>query len=88
VKNFSQRPQWNWNSRTTSSVFQPPSGRSITLRSWQTCRSPVAPPQCGHNSAIRVGVTVKRRSLRAILWRACGMTNFTHFRLRVLHAFG
>lgn len=27
------------------------------------------------------------RGLRAILWRACGMTNFTHFRLRVLHAF-
>ena len=28
------------------------------------------------------------RGLRAILWRACGMTNFTHFRLRVLHEFG
>ena len=28
------------------------------------------------------------RGLRAILWRACGMTNFGHFRLRVLHAFG
>lgn len=28
------------------------------------------------------------RGLRAILWRACGMTKFTHFRLRVLHAFG
>jgi transposase len=28
------------------------------------------------------------RGLRAILWRACGMTNFAHFRLRVLHAFG
>jgi transposase len=28
------------------------------------------------------------RRLRAILWRACGMTNFDHFRLRVLHAFG
>lgn len=28
------------------------------------------------------------RGLRAILWRACGMSNFTHFRLRVLHAFG
>lgn len=28
------------------------------------------------------------RGLRAILWRACGMTNFSHFRLRVLHAFG
>lgn len=28
------------------------------------------------------------RGLRAILWRACGMTHFTHFRLRVLHAFG
>jgi transposase len=28
------------------------------------------------------------RGLRAILWRACGMTNFNHFRLRVLHAFG
>jgi len=28
------------------------------------------------------------RSLRAILWRACGMSNFSHFRLRVLHAFG
>lgn len=28
------------------------------------------------------------RSLRAILWRACGMRNFSHFRLRVLHAFG
>lgn len=28
------------------------------------------------------------RGLRAILWRACGMTNFQHFRLRVLHAFG
>ena len=26
--------------------------------------------------------------LRAILWRAYGMTNFSHFRLRVLHAFG
>jgi transposase len=28
------------------------------------------------------------RGLRAILWRACGMTNFHHFRLRVLHLFG
>ncbi len=28
------------------------------------------------------------RGLRAILWRACGMTNFGHFRLRVLHLFG
>jgi transposase len=28
------------------------------------------------------------RGLRAILWRACGMTNFSHFRLRVLYAFG
>jgi transposase len=28
------------------------------------------------------------RGLRAILWRACGMRNFSHFRLRVLHAFG
>ena len=28
------------------------------------------------------------RGLRAILWRACGMTNFTHLRLRVLDAFG
>jgi len=28
------------------------------------------------------------RGLRAILWRACGMANFQHFRLRVLHAFG
>jgi transposase len=28
------------------------------------------------------------RGLRAILWRACGMHNFSHFRLRVLHAFG
>jgi transposase len=28
------------------------------------------------------------RGLRGILWRACGMTNFAHFRLRVLHAFG
>jgi len=27
------------------------------------------------------------RGLRAILWRACGMTNFAHFRLRVLYAF-
>lgn len=27
------------------------------------------------------------RGLRTILWRACGMTNFEHFRLRVLHAF-
>lgn len=27
------------------------------------------------------------RGLRTILWRACGMTNFAHFRLRVLHAF-
>ena len=26
--------------------------------------------------------------LRAILWRAFGMTNFTHFRLRVLDRFG
>ena len=26
--------------------------------------------------------------LRAILWRAFGMTNFHHFRARVLHAFG
>lgn len=26
--------------------------------------------------------------LRAILWRAFGMTNFSHFRARVLHAFG
>ena len=26
--------------------------------------------------------------LRAIVWRAYGMTNFSHFRLRVLHAFG
>ena len=28
------------------------------------------------------------RGLRAILWRACGMSNFSHLRLRVLHAFG
>ena len=28
------------------------------------------------------------RGLRAILWRACGMSNFSHFRLRVLYAFG
>jgi transposase len=28
------------------------------------------------------------RGLRAILWRACGMRNFHHFRLRVLHQFG
>jgi transposase len=28
------------------------------------------------------------RGLRAILWRACGMRNFCHFRLRVLHLFG
>ena len=28
------------------------------------------------------------RSLRTILWRACGMRNFSHFRLRVLHQFG
>jgi transposase len=28
------------------------------------------------------------RGLRAILWRACGMRNFAHFRLRVLHGFG
>ena len=28
------------------------------------------------------------RGLRAILWRACGMRNFSHFRLRVLHLFG
>lgn len=26
--------------------------------------------------------------LRALLWRAFGMTNFQHFRLRVLHCFG
>jgi transposase len=28
------------------------------------------------------------RGLRTILWRTCGMTNFNHFRLRVLNAFG
>jgi transposase len=28
------------------------------------------------------------RGLRGILWRACGMSNFNHFRLRVLHLFG
>ena len=28
------------------------------------------------------------RGLRAIRWRARGMTHFQHFRLRVLHAFG
>lgn len=28
------------------------------------------------------------RGLRTLLWRACGMTNFNHFRLRVLHALG
>jgi len=28
------------------------------------------------------------RGLRAILWRACGMRNFDHFRMRVLHLFG
>ena len=27
------------------------------------------------------------RGLRTILWRACGMRNFEHFRLRVLYAF-
>lgn len=27
------------------------------------------------------------RGLRAILWRACGMRNFAHFRARALHAF-
>ena len=28
------------------------------------------------------------RGLRATLWRAWGMTNFNHFRLRVLRTFG
>lgn len=28
------------------------------------------------------------RGLRGVLWRACGMRNFTHFRLRVLNLFG
>jgi transposase len=28
------------------------------------------------------------RGLRSILWRACGMTNFAHFRARALHLFG
>ena len=28
------------------------------------------------------------RGLRTVLWRACGMQNFSHFRLRVLHLFG
>jgi transposase len=28
------------------------------------------------------------RNLRTLLWRACGMRNFEHFRLRVLHALG
>lgn len=28
------------------------------------------------------------RGLRGILWRTCGMRNFRHFRLRVLHLFG
>lgn len=28
------------------------------------------------------------RGLRALLWRAAGMSNFTHFRLRVLSVFG
>jgi len=28
------------------------------------------------------------RGPRAILWRACGMSNFSHYRLRVLHLFG
>jgi transposase len=28
------------------------------------------------------------RNLRCLLWRACGMRNFDHFRLRVLHALG
>jgi transposase len=28
------------------------------------------------------------RGLRGLLWRACGMVNFQHLRLRVLHAFG
>ena len=28
------------------------------------------------------------RGVRGILWRACGITNFQHFRLRVFHAFG
>lgn len=28
------------------------------------------------------------RGLRGILWRACGIRNFAHFRLRVLHVFG
>jgi len=28
------------------------------------------------------------RGLRGVLWRACGMVNFQHLRLRVLHAFG
>jgi len=28
------------------------------------------------------------RNLRCLLWRACGMRNFNHFRLRVLHALG
>lgn len=28
------------------------------------------------------------RGLRAILWRACGMRNFSHFRMRVLYLFG
>ncbi len=28
------------------------------------------------------------RGWRGLLWRACGMANFAHFRLRVRHAFG
>jgi transposase len=28
------------------------------------------------------------RNLRCLLWRACGMRNFNHFRLLVLHALG
>jgi transposase len=28
------------------------------------------------------------RDLRCVLWRACGMRNFNHFRRLVLHALG
>jgi transposase len=41
-----------------------------------------------HNRSSNGRTEGLNHGLRAILWRAYGMTNFEHFRLRVLHCFG
>ena len=54
-----------------------------TLNNWmdKICNYFVSRSSNGRTEGFNHGI-------RAILWRAFGMRNFAHFRLRVLHLFG